>query len=321
MSFKDLKTKTSLETLTKKLTEALESKSRVDDRIWKPQRDKSGTGYAVIRFLPPPEGEEDAWVKVYRHSFQGPGGWYIENCLSTIGQPDPVMDLNREMVVKYGNGDYETFKAAAPKDIAEAVKKRSRQTKYYSNVYVIKDNANPENEGKVFLYCYGQTIFKKITDAMKPKFVDETPIVPFDMWKGADFKIKIVEKGGYPNYDNSEFSATSALLNGDDELLEAIYNKEYSLQEFVSPDQFKSYEQLEAHLHRVLGTSAPRPAPSYAKQEEELESLFSSNSDEKDDVMEDLENAYRNSKVMSSVDDDEGDDALKFFEDLANAED
>lgn len=316
MSFKDLKSKNSLDSLTKKLTEMLDNKNRVDERIWKPQKDKSGTGYAVIRFLPEPTGEEDAWVRVYRHSFQGPGGWYIENCLSTIGQSDPVMDLNRELVVKYGNGDFETFKKAAPKDVVDAVRKRSRQTKYYSNVYIIKDSANPDNEGKVFLYQYGQTIFKMITDAMQPKFEDERAINPFDMWKGADFKIKIVEKGGFPNYDNSEFAAPSALLDGDDELLEAIYNKEYSLQEFVDSSKFKTYEQLEAQLHKVLGTNAPKPAPSYVKEEEELESMLSSN-DSESSVMEDLENAYRNSKTVSDDDEDSEDD-LKFFEDLVN---
>jgi hypothetical protein len=318
MSFKDLKSKTSLEALTKKLTESLDKKTAVDDRIWKPQKDKSGTGYAVIRFLPPPEGEEDSWVKVYRHSFQGPGGWYIENCLSTLGQTDPVMELNREMVVKYGNGDYETFKKAAPKDVAVAVGKRSRQTRYYSNIYVIKDAANPENEGKVFLYCYGQTIFKKIAAAMKPAFEDESAIVPFDFWDGADFRIKIVEKGGYPNYDNSDFAKASEFLGGDDELLEAVYNKEYSLQEFVSPDQFKTHEQLETQLRRVLGKDAPKPAPSYSKQEEELESMISSKEDD-GDVMEDLENAYRKSKSVSE--DDEDSDDLKFFEDLVNSAD
>ena len=218
-----------------------EKKSYVDDRIWKPVMDKTGNGFAIIRFLPAPKGEELPWAKLWNHAFQGPTGqWYIENSLTTIGQNDPVSEHNSAL----WNSGVESDK--------EIARKQKRKLQYYSNIYVVKDGANPENEGKVFLYRYGKKIFDKIMETMQPAFEDETPINPFDFWEGADFKLKLRKVDGYWNYDKSEFAGPSALLNGDDTELEALWGKQYSLKEFTDNSNFKSYDELKKRLDVVL---------------------------------------------------------------------
>ena len=262
MTFANLKKQSRLGNLTSKLTteiEKMNSKgtSGADDRLWKLEVDKAGNGYAVIRFLPAPDGEELPWAKVWSHAFQGPGGWYIENSLTTLGGKDPVSEYNR-LLWNSGND--------ADKDLA---RKQKRKLTYISNIYVVKDPTNPENEGKVFLYKFGKKIFDKLTAAMQPEFEDEEAIDPFDFWKGANFKLKAKNVAGYRNYDSSEFSATSALLD-DDDALEAIWKKQYSLEEFTAADQFKSYSDLEKRLNSVLNTSRPPVAPEVATEEEEI---------------------------------------------------
>ena len=218
-----------------------EKKSYVDDRIWKPVMDKTGNGFAIIRFLPAPKGEELPWAKLWNHAFQGPTGqWYIENSLTTIGQNDPVSEHNSAL----WNSGVESDK--------EIARKQKRKLQYYSNIYVVKDSANPENEGKVFLYRYGKKIFDKIMETMQPAFEDETPINPFDFWEGADFKLKLRKVDGYWNYDKSEFADPSALLNGDDTELETLWGKQYSLKEFTDNSNFKSYDELKKRLDVVL---------------------------------------------------------------------
>jgi hypothetical protein len=251
MGFSDLKKQSSLGSLTAKLVKEVEKMSSTsngaDERLWKPEMDKTGNGFAVIRFLPAPDGEELPWVKLYSHAFQGPGGWYIENSLTTLGQKDPVSEYNRELWNSGSEADKDT------------VRKQKRKLSYYSNIYVVKDPSNPQNEGKVFLFKYGKKIFDKIMEAMQPEFEDETPINPFDFWQGANFKLKIVKKDGYWNYDKSEFDRVSPLLD-DDDALEAVWKKEYSLTAITAPDQFKSYEDLEKRLKYVLGhKSSARP--------------------------------------------------------------
>ena len=217
-----------------------EKKSYVDDRIWKPGMDKTGTGFAIIRFHPGPKGEELPWAKLWNHAFQGPTGqWYIENSLTTIGQNDPVSEHNSAL----WNSGVESDK--------EIARKQKRKLQYYSNIYVVKDSANPQNEGKVFLYRYGKKIFDKIMETMQPAFEDETPINPFDFWEGANFKLKLRKVDGYWNYDKSEFEATSALAKKDDEL-EEIWGKQYSLKEFTDNSNFKSYDELKKRLDVVL---------------------------------------------------------------------
>jgi len=263
MSFASLKKASSKGDTFAKLTREIEklnqpaAGSSADERFWKPEMDKSGNGYAVIRFLPAPDGEDMPWAKVWSHAFKGPGGqWYIENSLTTLGKDDPVGELNRELWNSGRDSD---------KEIARAQK---RKLSYYANIYVVQDPAHPENEGRVFLYKFGKKIFDKLTEAMQPAFADETPIDPFNFWKGADFKLKIRKVEGYWNYDKSEFAAPGTLGGFDDDKLEAIWNQAYSLAEFEDPKNFKSYEQLQARLNLVLGKTGS--APVVNEEEEEV---------------------------------------------------
>jgi hypothetical protein len=220
-----------------------EKKSYVDERLWKPELDKSGNGYAVIRFLPAVEGEDMPWAKVWNHAFQGPTGqWYIENSLTTLGQNDPVSELNS----KYWNTGLESDK--------EIARKQKRKLQYFSNIYVVSDSKHPENEGKVFLFRYGKKIFDKIMASMQPEFEDETPINPFDFWQGANFKLKIRKVAGYWNYDSSEFEAPSAMFDKDNQI-EEVWKQQYALAEFTASSNFKSYEELKTRLDTVLSGS------------------------------------------------------------------
>jgi hypothetical protein len=242
MSFADLKAKANdMSALVGAAGSTTEKKSYGDDRMWKPTVDKAGNGYAVIRFLPTFEGDDLPWAKYWDHFFQGPTGqWYVEKSLTTIGKDDPVSQMNSKL---WNTG------IEADKDMA---RRRKRRLHYVSNIYVVSDPESPENNGKVFLYTYGAKIFEKIMDSMQPKYEDETPVNPFDLWKGANFKMKIANVAGYRNYDRSEFGAAEA-LNADDNVLEGIYNKQYALKEFVDPTSFKSYSELNLKLTRVLG--------------------------------------------------------------------
>ena len=258
MSFSSLKKRsgTSLEKLVQEAEKLNKQGPGADERFWKPELDKSGNGYAVIRFLPAPDGEELPWAKVYSHAFQGPGGWYIENSLTTVNKKDPVGEVNRKL---WNSG------LDSDKDIA---RKQKRKLSYYTNIQVVRDPAHPENEGKVFLYKFGKKIYDKITAAMQPEFEDETPINPFDLWEGANFKLKICKVAGCWNYDKSEFDSPRALASDDAEL-EAIWKKEYSLTSFTADDQFKSYEELQTRLNEVLGTNKRAAAPTVDSEEYE----------------------------------------------------
>lgn len=226
-----------------KLAGNSQQKSGADERFWRPQVDKAGNGSAIIRFLPAPQGEDVPFVRYWDHGFQGPGGWYIENSLTTLGQDDPVSEYNSRL-----------WNSGNEKD-KEIARKQKRRLHYISNIYVVKDPANPENEGKVFLYKYGKKIFDMLNSAMHPEFEDEDAVNPFDLWEGANFRLRMRNVEGYRNYDKSTFDETSALLD-DDEDLEKIWLSEYSLQEFLDPKNFKSYEELSAKLARVLGEAS-----------------------------------------------------------------
>ena len=297
MSFAKLKKQSKLGSLTQKLVKEVEKMNnnggQGDDRLWKLEVDKGGNGYAVIRFLPAPDGEDLPFVKLYSHAFQGPGGWYIENSLTTLGQKDPVSEFNSQL---WNNG------TDAGKDTA---RKQKRKLTYISNIYVVKDPANPENEGKTFLYKYGKKIFDKLTAAMQPEFEDEEAIDPFDFWQGANFKLKAKNVAGYRNYDSSEFAATSALLD-DDDAMEAVWKKEHSLAELVAADQFKSYDELKTRLGYVLGNKPVRNDAETVEQE--VEDVRASAP-----VAETVESV---SKASASDDDD---DALSYFAKLAES--
>ena len=292
MSFSSLKKQSSLGSLTSKLVKEIEKTSTTrggaDERLWKPELDKTGNGYAVVRFLPAPDGEDLPWAKVYSHAFQGPGGWYIENSLTTIGGKDPVSEYNRDL---WNSGN------ESDKDV---VRRQKRKLSYYSNIYVVKDPVNPHNEGGVFLFKFGKKIFDKLTAAMQPEFEDETPINPFDFWQGANFKLKIRKVDGYWNYDKSEFDAPAPLLD-DDDALEAVWKKEYSLADFTAQSNFKSYDDLERRLKSVLGQKKAQ-APRF---DEELE-------DESEG-----RGAAVQQVAAATTDDADADDALSYFQKLA----
>ena len=267
-----------------------EKKSYQDDRLWKPTMDKTGNGYAVIRFLPAVEGEDMPWAKVWNHAFQGPTGqWYIENSLTTLGQNDPVSEMNSA----YWNSGVESDK--------EIARRQKRKLQYFANIYVVQDPANPQNEGKVMLYRFGKKIFDKCMEAMQPAFQDESPVNPFDFWEGANFKLKLRKVDGYWNYDKSEFEAPSALFDDDDKL-EETWKTQYPLSEFTSASNFKSYDELKKRLDMVLaGTTTVGNAT---------------------EVMEDAPKAPPKVDTKPTpaptVDTDDDGDTMSYFEKLAN---
>ena len=286
----------SLEKLTKAIqdtTQPAESGSKEDTRFWQPEVDKAGNGMAIIRFLPGPSVDGDdglPWVRVFNHGFQGPGGWYIENSLTTLGQKDPVSEYNSTL---WNSG------IEANKEIA---RKQKRRLTYVSNILVISDPKHPENEGQIKLYKYGKKIFDKINETMNPEFPDEKPVNPFDFWEGANFKLKIRQVEGYRNYDKSEFESPAPLFDGDDDKLEALWKKEYSLKEFLEPKHFKSYEVLKAKLDKVLGFDGESPIAKTKAEDAKLKTYD-------DDVQEIM------SKKLPALDED---DELNYFKSLAN---
>ena len=243
MSLSTLKKSDSLDKLLGAVqaeNQPLEKKSYVDERLWKPELDKTGNGYAVIRFLPASDGEDMPWAKVWNHAFQGPTGqWYIENSLTTLGQKDPVSELN----TSFWNSGVESDK--------EIARRQKRKLQYFSNIYVVTDTKHPENEGRVFLYRFGKKIFDKIMESLQPAFDDEIAVNPFDFWKGANFKLKIRKVDGFWNYDKSEFEKPTPLFDNDDEI-EEVWKKQYSLAEFTVSSNFKSYDELKTRLNLVL---------------------------------------------------------------------
>jgi hypothetical protein len=301
MDFASLKknSKSQLESLTNELSKlsTKSSNKNEDDRMWYPAVDKTGNGYAVIRFLPAPEGEDVPFIRIWDHGFKGPTGkWYIENSLTTIGEKDPVGEYNSKLWnVSDDDNSPERKQARAQK----------RRLTYVSNIIVLKDPANPENEGKVFLFKYGKKIFDKLQEAMNPQFADEKPLNPFDLWEGANFKVKIRNVEGYRNYDKSEFDERGALLD-DDAKLEKIWKKEYPLQPFLDRKNFKTYDELKRKLNEVLGLDDDFAEPKAAAPRQQTTSeKFAAK-------REDAAPSW--DRKTSSTDDDED---LAFFKSLA----
>ena len=296
MSLDSLKKSSSLDKLLNAVKEdsaPQEKKYYKDDRLWKPEMDKSGNGYAVIRFLPAVDGEDLPWAKVWNHAFQGPTGqWYIENSLTTIGQKDPVSEHNTQL----WNSGLESDK--------EIARKQKRKLQYFANIYVVSDSKHPENEGKVFLYRFGKKIFDKVMEAMQPAFEDEKAINPFDFWKGANFKLKIRKVDGYWNYDKSEFAAPSALLD-DDDALEEVWGKQYSLEEFTAPTNFKSYDELKTRLDTVLAGTVSVCNVTNVMEDEPVETTVTVDTKE-------------SPAPTVDVSDDEEDDSIDYFQKLAD---
>jgi len=293
MSFSALKNQSNLNSLLDEYQKqsSPETKSFDDDRFWKPEMDKSGNGFAVIRFLPAPEGEEIPWIRMFTHSFQGPGGWFIENSLTTINKQDPVSEANRVLWNTGSEADKET------------ARRQKRKLSYYTNIYVVSDPHRPENDGKVFLYKFGKKIFDKIMEAMKPEFSDEQAINPFDMWKGAHFKLKIRKVDGYWNYDKSEFAQPSQLKDTDEEM-EQIYNSEHKLKPFHETSNFKTYDELKVKMDRVLGGARDNRTAEQISQDVEDTFSYDSIKEFKDEKM--------SSKPQAS-------DTMAYFEKLATS--
>ena len=236
-----------------------QNKSYKDEREWKPTVDKAGNGYAIIRFLPAAEGQDIPWVRYWDHGFKGPTGqWYIEKSLTSIGQNDPVGELNSRLWNSGNDDDKET------------ARKQKRRLHYVTNVYIVSDPSNPQNEGKVMIYKFGKKIFDKVMDLMQPQFPDEKPVNPFDFWDGADFVMKIRNVEGYRNYDKSEFRSPSPLLNGDDAGLENVYGQLHDISEFIDPKSYKSYDELKTKMYTVLGEQAPRTVKQSVALDEEI---------------------------------------------------
>ena len=304
MTFANLKKQSKLGSLTAKLVKEVEkmnnsSNSSADERFWKLECDKANNGYAIIRFLPAPDGEDLPFVKLYSHAFQSNGGWYIENSRTTLGDKDPVSEYNTQL---WNNG------TDSGKELA---RKQKRKLTYISNIYVVKDPANPENEGRVFLYKFGKKIFDKLTAAMQPEFEDETPMDPFDFWQGANFRLKAKNVAGYRNYDSSEFAAPGALLD-DDDAMEAVWKKQYALAELVAADQFKTYDELKKRLDSVLGAKSVR-VDSEVEDEDNYRGPAPS-------LTEDLRSELNNlkpSRPVVVVDDEDEDDTMSYFQKLA----
>jgi len=291
----------SLDKLNQQL-DKIQTKSYSDPnegKFWKPVRDKAGNGFAIIRFLPAPNGEEMPFVRIWDHGFQGPTGlWYIENSLTTLGNDDPVSEFNS----KLWNTGIDADK--------EQARKQKRRLKYVSNIYVVKDSANPENEGKVFMYQFGKKIFDKLNDLMNPSFEDEDPVNPFDLWEGANFRLKIRQFEGYPNYDKSEFDAPTPLFDDDSEM-EDVWTQEHSLDEVIDPKNFKSYTELKTKLYRVLDITADAPVAS-SPMEDTTDDLDLGNM-----ASAEPETPVAESPMASSVVED--DDDLSIFKELARS--
>jgi len=311
MSFEALKKNrsNSLNKLNSQL-EKISQKSYSDPnegKMWKPTRDKAGNGFAIIRFLPAAQGEEMPFVRLWDHGFQGPTGlWYIENSLTSIGKDDPVSELNS----KLWNSGVDSDK--------EQARKQKRRLKYIANILVIKDSGNPANDGKVFMYQFGKKIFDKLNDLMNPQFEDENPINPFDFWEGANFRLKIRQFEGYPNYDKSEFDSSSPIANSDEEI-EAIWNKQYKLQELVAEKNFKDYNELKAKLYRVLNLNGDSPSSTSTAEEDTDFELDMNNFNMKSQdapVMKEVETPSPSPLVD---DEDDNDPDLAMFRDLVKS--
>ncbi len=302
MDFKTLKANSgkNLSKLTDELNKVSGATTKgKDERFWQAAVDKAGNGMAVIRFLDAPAGEDVPFVRLFEHGFKGPTGlWYIEKSLTTLGKDDPVAEFN----TKLWNS---TTDDASPE--RKQARDQKRRVHYISNVLIISDPANPDNEGKVFLFKYGKKIFDKLCEKAKPDpaFADEEAVNPFDMWAGAPFKLKIRKVDGYTNYDKSEFGEAGPI--GDDKLIEKVWKSCHSLQEFVDPESFKSHADLKDRLYKVLGLNDN----ANIKRSVKAESV---------DLEEDDAPSFKATHApnFSGGDDDDEDESIKFFRDLAN---
>lgn len=298
----------SIDRLSKEMTKLTSNKSYEDDRFWTLQRDKAGNGYAIVRFLPAVEGEDLPWVRLFSHGFQGKGGWMIENCPTTVGKKCPICEANNEL---WASG-LESNKGIA--------RDRKRKLTYISNILVVSDPSNKENEGKVFLYKYGKKIFDKLQEVMNPTTPDDPKFNPFDFWQGANFKLKAHMDSGYVSYEKSGFQNQTQLLDGNDKALEALWKTQHALQPFVAPDQFKSYEELASRMEQVL-RGGPAEGSAVKAEEADPEDFRSKMKSASQSLATDLPEkpaAKKPAAKPAPTGDDDEEDAFSYFKKLAD---
>jgi hypothetical protein len=305
MSFKDMKKNAqgNMSRLSQELDKLNKgTESYKDDRFWKPEVDQAGNGFAIIRFLPATEGEDVPWVRIFTHGFKGPGGWYIENSLTTIGKKDPVSEMNTVL-----------WNSGSDKD-KEIARERKRKLSYIANIIVVSDPKHPENEGKTFLYKFGKKIFDKIMEKIQPEFADDSAVNVFDFWAGANFKLKIRKVAGFTNYDKSEFDTPTPVCDGDDAKLETLWKSQVSLKEFNDVSSFKSYEELKTRLDSVLSGGAKMSSKTAESFDDDDSNPFGSKASP---VIK------QKAAPKSESEEDEGEDesALSYFKKLAQEED
>lgn len=324
MSFAALKKNRggSFDKLTEELAKVGSGKGNFKDpdegKYWKPTRDQAGNAFAIIRFLPAPEGEDLPFVVLFDHGFKGPTGqWYIENSRTTIGEADPVSEYNSELWNSTDSDESPARKQA---------RDQKRRKHYIAGIQVIKDQGNPANNGKVFLYKFGAKIYGKLNDLMNPQFEDEKPINPFDFWSGANFRVKVTGTGRDTSYDKSEFDSPSEHLGGDDDALEALYKSQYSLSEVIAPDKFKSYDQLKTKLYRVLGLSGSTVTGNASAEDDEPEAALDMSklgmkevSSRKAAVEEDEDDGLANIRKAAAAAADDDDEDLAIFKSFAKS--
>lgn len=242
-----------------------------DPRIWKWTWNKEGVSENIIRFLPVPlvdmKSQEDGNIPedsvltpcamIMKHAFQGVGGWYMENSPQTFGHDDPVRDHDRPLWGRQKETNDEKLK--------DTLKKRLPDTKYYANILIVKDVNAPENNGQVRLLEFGPAVKKILDSAQNPKFSTDPKFDPFDAWEGADLILNLYGeekqfgnwKGLVANFTNVKWATPAAL--GTDEYIQEVWEKEHSLFEFFNPANYKSYEDLEKQLRKVLAIPADQP--------------------------------------------------------------
>lgn len=266
----------------RKQEEDKKKKREVDARFWTPTIKPDGTAEAIIRFLPSPKGENSPKVEFWTYSFEGPYGWYIEKSLASLKQEglyDPMAEYNNKLWKQGEAGQ-------------QQARKQKRMLHYVSNILVIDDPEKPENNGKVFLYRYGSKIYdNKIKPLMFPtKTSGEKPVNPFSFWDGYNFNLVVKKQGEFNNYDSSYFARSPSAVADNDDGIQAIWDKEYPLFEFIDPKNYKTREQLQKQIDKVFGLSNGEKQVDKALEEikssnkEDIEKMINDDNDLQDDL-------------------------------------
>ncbi len=249
-----------------------ESKSFGDSRFWRFTFDKATMkGSAIIRFLPDrPSDDALPYVNYFSHWFNYHDGSqtlvYNQNCITSIGKQCPVCTKNR----KY-------WKSPHPED-EKIARDRKRKSHFVSNILVIKDPANPDNEGKVFLWDFGPQLASYYKRAMFGPDKDDEDFdeekdysselwYPQDFFEGANFLVKSTKKKNskFLTYTISKWADPSPIFEGLDEdemeeKLDEIFKKVTPLDEWMEPDKFPSEDETRKKLACILGDDYEEPS-------------------------------------------------------------